>query len=119
MKKLKIALASIVCFAIGFIITDCSAGKSASYSATISAHQYKPAWTEFITSIDSDGNITLIPVCHSEEYHLYCRALEYDKTFDIHTSRSTYISVTNNQSVMIRTRVGKWTRIDYLASVDP
>lgn len=118
MKPLFITVGALLGGLLLFMCVDCSAGSGKYYETEVLNHYYKPAWTEYHSSTDSNGRTTMRTTRHSEEWHVCCQDLEGAEVFDVNTSASIYGSVTNGQIVTVKVRQGKWTGWGYLSSID-
>lgn len=118
MKAICITVASVIGLLLVFICVDCSSGVTKHYDCRVSGRHYVAAWVETKVSSDSEGNISTSVIHHPEEFHLFCDDLEdAAKTFDVSTSSACYNTITNGESVIVRVREGKWTRLSYFPSI--
>lgn len=114
---LAIVVVLLITTTLGFFLADCSMGRNGYYEGYVAEHVYKPAYTSHYTTTDDAGNISHHTTYHPEEYHLICLAGALD--FDIEVKRGQYAALTNNQNIAITTRVGRFTKANYMPRIAP
>lgn len=118
MNKVIASIFILLGLGIVFCVTDCSAGRTRYFECNVSGHQYVAAWNETSVSTDSDGKMSVSTTYHPEEYHVICQQSDGDGAFDVSTSRAQYHTVADGQAVTVRTRIGKWTGIAWVPSIE-
>lgn len=114
MRTFWVSLAVVAAVSlIGFFIVDAVRGENSFAKGVIVGHHYVPPQTSCWT--DSDG------VMHwstsPEEFHLICESPE--RTFDVNCGRQQYYSITNNQQILVKTRVGRYSGAHYAPRIIP
>ena len=100
-----------------FFCLDCGVGKTRYLECYVADREYKPAWTEISSHTDSDGHTHFSTTRHPEEFHVFCQELSAG-VIDVSTTRSIYHIVTNNQSVTVKIREGKWSGIKWMPQIE-
>ena len=117
MKTITFIGISLAALFLVFLCVDCSVGRDQFIESIVRDHQHDAAWTETVTSIDSEGAVSIHTVYHPDEWRLTCSELAGEQSFNIDAGYSAYQSITNGQIVTIRTRRGRWTSWHYLNSI--
>ena len=117
MKILPCILGSSAGLILAFIITDCSVGTSKNYSAIVIDKIHEKAWTETWTTTDSEGHIQIHTTHHPEVWQLFCSNTDGPETFKVDVTENKYMMISNNQSVVVTTKQGKFTKVNYLPHI--
>lgn len=119
MKAVTICIVVGVCTVLAAVITDCSSGNSKSWDCRVLSKQYKAPYTTTTASTDSDGQIHVETFNHPEEFHVFVVGLENEVQLDVNTTAIIYHTVTNGQMVKATARVGRWSKINYVPTIEP
>lgn len=117
MSKTTISIISVLSIVTVSICIDCSCGENKHHECFISGKRYVPPYTETSVEVDSDKSTHVIVVNHPEEYHIECSEYGSQSLYDVQMSPIYYAQATNNQSVIVKTRQGKWTKFNYLPTI--
>lgn len=105
-----ITLACVVVLA--FVITDCSAGRTAIVASKVVGHHYEPArdWTQ--TTTDAHGYIHVTQHHEDEQFHII-----FENRMEVDVSRGVYYSVEQGRQYFIAYRGGRWTGWCYFSRI--
>lgn len=118
MSKASIAIISTLTLIVGGVIVDCSCGTTKHLECSVQGREYKPPYTDYYFTSDSDGNMQQHSTYYPEEYHIFVFDLEDSSQLDINTSSYNYNTLTNNQVVNVSVRIGHWTKTKYLPTIE-
>lgn len=118
MNKPYLVVATVAILGLGFIITDCSTGRTVHDEGTVHGRYYKPPWTEITMDCDEDG-CTFDTIDHPEEWHTTVEVTGTGQVRDFNAGKNLYLILTNGQFITIQSRQGRWTGTKYLGTISP
>lgn len=110
--KLLTVFGIVLLLGVAAVITDCSCGSTQAHECQVVHKYYKPPWEQVSVTTDADGMVSVDTIDHPEEWHVVTT-----KEFNIKTTATIFHSVTNDQWVIVNTREGKWSKAQYLPSI--
>lgn len=76
MNKTSIAIIFTLILVIGGVIIDFSCGTTKHLECSVQGREYKPSYTDYYFTSDSDGNVQQHSTYHPEEYNIFVSDLE-------------------------------------------
>lgn len=116
-NKITIALIALLGIIMVFALVDCASGSTRHFEATVMDHHYVPARTHTSVTTDGEGHTRVHTHHHPEEFHLICAEMNGSQVFDVHTTRARYHAMTNGQYATVKTRQGRFTKIQWIPTI--
>lgn len=104
---LKILLVSII---IGFVVTDCTTGKTRYCPGRILYHHFYPPYTTLECEKTKEGQ-KCHPVNHPARYCVVIAMTKPDHTDELEVGLFEFARLQNNQSVLVGERIGRWSKL--------
>lgn len=110
-----IVLAVGVLCLIGGCVMDVVLGEDMSIECHVTGKYYVPEKTNI--SIDpQDGSVSVDT--DPEEFHITVKEIYGDNSFDVKTSRSWYSTLTNSETIRVKAKLGKWTKMIHVGGLE-